>query len=458
MSKEKETEEIINDKLNSREFAFDEKAWAGMETLLDAQEKKRRFGFWWFFSASMFVVLIAGAVYYYQQSIVRSPQSAVSEDNTTVLEANTPMSKANTTVSEVNTAISEVKTTISEINTPVSKSNTSILKSKTVVSEANIAKSKPSSVISKAKTTSLNPITTISESNATVMKPNTTVLEENTTILEESTSMSEPNTIILEPNTTESEVNPIVSEVNTVELGGNTTMSESITSDSAQTQAEIFNNPLTAPGKETKNAWGVIAGVSAWLPYHSNLGAINYNGMVGFTGGVYYQRVLSKRIELGLSAVYSSRGALNCDKTIINSEFGFGIESDKTTISPQTLHYLNIPLYIRFNITQRSHLLAGASYYQLLATTSKIIYTTENSFGEILSSNTEKQTGNHAGFRKNDIAAFVGYELTLFDRMNAGLQFSYGFFDITNNSYNNLKGNDHNISLQLQLKYDLVKH
>jgi hypothetical protein len=47
--------------------------------------------------------------------------------------------------------------------------------------------------------------------------------------------------------------------------------------------------------------------------------------------------------------------------------------------------------------------------------------------------------------------------------MNLGLQVSYGFYDITNDSYQKhddiiLKGFDRNISLHLQLKYDLIRH
>ncbi len=383
MSKEKETEKIISDKLNSREFAFDEKAWAGMENLLDEQEKKRRVGFWWWFSASMFVAILAGAVWFITGTNEIDEKAIAYEQNTKDFQPNAKDF--------------ELKAKDSEL---------------------------------KAKE------------------------------IEQNTKDFESNAIEIEVNTNIFFENPIVSEEKTAETAADSakTAEQPLLTDSASL-AETAKNPLTAPGKETRNAWGILAGVGYWFPYQSTLGPTDTKGVIGFTGGIYYQRTFNKHIELGLSAVYSSRGALNYDKTITNSEFGFGIESDKTTIAPQTLHYLNIPLYLRFNITQRSHLLVGAAYYQLLATTSKVTRTTENSFG-VIESNTEKQTGEHAGFRKNDIAAFIGYELTLFDRMNAGLQFSYGFYDNTLNVYHPdySGGVDKNISLQLQLKYDLIRH
>ncbi len=408
MTKKDKTENIIKDKLDSREFAFDEKAWVGMENLLDAVEKRKKRAFFWYFSASMLVVLVAGGIYYYSQKV----------DN-----GNVTLSPSTTL--RINSVEGQKASKTADFDKKV-------------------------------------PVLTQSEASGTQSEASGTQSEVSGTQLEVSGTQSEASGTQSEVSGTQSELSGTQSEVSGTQVEVKETAET--TADSSKTAqkdslslAETSKNPLTAPGKETKNAWGVVAGAGYWFPYQSTLGATDRKGVIGFTGGIYYQRALSKRIELGLSVVYSSRGALNYDKTIINTEFGFGIESDKTTISPQTLHYITIPLYVRFNLSQRSHINIGAGYYQLLAVTSKITHTTENSFG-VLESSSEKQTGDHPGFRKNDVSAFIGYEFTLFDRMNTGLQFSYGFYDITNNSYNNVKGNDRNISLQLQLKYDLIRH
>ena len=408
MTKKDKTENIIKDKLDSREFAFDEKAWVGMENLLDAVEKRKKRAFFWYFSASMLVVLVAGGIYYYSQKV----------DN------------GNVTLSPSTTL---------RINS---------VEGQKASKTADFDKKVPVLTQSEASGTQ-------SEASGTQSEVSGTQLEVSGTQSEESGTQSEVSGTQSELSGTQSEVSGTQVEVK--ETAETTADSSKTAQKDSLSLAETSKNPLTAPGKETKNAWGVVAGAGYWFPYQSTLGATDRKGVIGFTGGIYYQRALSKRIELGLSVVYSSRGALNYDKTIINTEFGFGIESDKTTISPQTLHYITIPLYVRFNLSQRSHINIGAGYYQLLAVTSKITHTTENSFG-VLESSSEKQTGDHPGFRKNDVSAFIGYEFTLFDRMNTGLQFSYGFYDITNNSYNNVKGNDRNISLQLQLKYDLIRH
>ena len=415
MSKEKETEKIINHKLNSREFDFDEKAWAGMETLLDAQQKKRRFGFWWYFSASMFVVLVAGAAWF-----LNSRQDL---KGYVVLEKN-------------NNALNKSETVSGKSNAEINKSNT-------VLEKSNTALEKNETVSGKSKA-EINKSDTVLEKNNTALEKNETVSEKSNTVLNQNSAVSEQK------------------DTFSAELAADSakTAEQTFLTDSASL-AETAKNSLTAPGKETKNAWGVLAGSGFWYQYQQTPGATNQKGGFPFTGGIYYQRSLSKRFELGLSLLYSSRGALNFDKTIANSNYGFGIESDLTTISPQTLHYLNIPLHFRFNLSQRSHIKVGASYYQLLATTSKVTHTIESSFASTFK-NTEKQTGEHKGFRKNDIAAFIGYELTLFDRMNAGLQISYGFYDNTvngnNGSFNGADSFDRNISLQLELKYDLFCH
>jgi hypothetical protein len=465
MSKEKETEKIINDKLNSREFAFDEKAWAGMETMLDAQEKKRRFGFFWYFSASMFVVLVAGAAWF-----LNSPQDLKDyvdlEKKNTTLNKNEAVSGKNNITLQKNEAVSE-------------KSNTALEKSGTVSEKSNAVLNKSETVLEK-NNTALQKNETVSEKSNAVLNKSETVLEKNNTALQKNETVSKKNNAVLNKSETVLEKSETVSEKNNTVLNQNSAVSEQkdifsaeLAADSAKTAeqtllidsaslAETAQNPLTAPGKETKNAWGIMAGAGYWFPYQTTLGASTNEGRFGFTGGIYYRRILHKRWELGLSAIYSSRGALDFDKTYTNTNYGFGIESDKTTVSPKTLHYLNIPFAIRFNATPRSHFYIGGAYYQLLATTSEVTHTIEDSFTSSVVSS-EKQTGEHKGFRKNDVAAFIGYELTLFERMNLGLQVSYGFYDITNDSYQKhddiiLKGFDRNISLHLQLKYDLIRH
>ena len=414
MSNKKSTEEIIKDKLDSRGFAFDEKAWSTMEDMLDAQEKRKKRGFFWIFSASMFMILVGGTTIYYYSQKTKVEQKSLTRNNAEVLQNQ-------------------------------NNENESL----EVENEQKTANSAKNEAIYKESSAKINQ--NVSKEAIPAVKKGTPLMTEGTPAMAEGTpAMTEGTPAVTEGTPAVTEGTPLITEAS---------------SDSAKTAEEALEiakqNPLTAPGKETNNAWGVIGGVSYWYQYQQTPGVTNHKGGFPITVGIYYQRTLSKRFDLGLSVLYTSRGALNFDNTLISSEFGFGIQSDKTIISPQTLHYLNIPFSVRFNISHRSHIYVGAAYYQLLATTSKITHVTENSFG-VISSDTKKQTGNYAGFRKNDVVAFFGYELTLFERMNIGLQFNYGFYDNTINYYNGyFNGSNHydrNISLQLQLKYDIIKH
>jgi cytoskeletal protein RodZ len=432
MSKEKEIEKIINDKLNSREFAFDEKAWADMETLLDAQQKKRRFGFWWGFSASILLVLIAGAAWFFMPAITQN-------ENKTELATSANQSAT----AEIGMATTPNGIAATEIGTA------------TIPTEMAAAETRVATIPTGMATAEIGMATIPTEMAAAAIGMATIPTKMATAEIGTATVPTGMAAAEIEVATTPIEVKMVESQQDSTK-----TTEQALLTDSASL-AETAKNPLTAPGKETKNVWGVMAGTGFWYQYQQTPGATNHKGGFPFTGGIYYQRSLSKRFDLGLSILYSSRGALNFDNTITNSNYGFGIESDITTISPQTLHYLNVPLHIRFNISHRSHIIIGATYYQLLATTSKATHTIESSFASTLTSS-EKQTGEHKGFRKNDAAAFIGYELTLFDRMNTGLQFSYSFYDNTvngyNGSFNGADSFDRNISLQLQLKYDLIRH
>jgi hypothetical protein len=436
MNKKNKTEEIINDKLNNREFTFDEKAWAGVENLLDAQEKKRKRAAFWWFSAAMLLVLVAGASYYYsQKSTIRSQKLEVENVTPSVVEGQKTL-----------------KTADFEEKQGKTKENTAIPNELATIPNELAAVPKELAVVPNVWATIPKELATIPNEVATIPNEVATIPNEMAAI---------PNEMAAIPN----EVAAVTNEVATIPTEVATAENEQ---DSAKTAAQtdsvgrdLQSQPeeatLTPPGKETKNAWGIMAGVGGWSSY----GEAGKNGL-GFTGGVYYQMTLSKRFELGLSILYTIRGGLNTNKLFVNSNYGFGIESDITFVSAQTLHYINIPLSIRFNISQRSHIYIGAAYYQLLATTSKITHQTENSFG-VIESDTKTQTGEHAGFRNNDVVAFLGYDLTLFSRMNAGLQINYGFCDNVNNSYYTKYGYtpkefDRNMGIQLHLKYDLIRH
>jgi hypothetical protein len=467
MSKEKETEKIINDKLNSREFTFDEKAWAGMETLLDAQQKKRRFGFFWYFSASMFVALVAGAAWFFMPATYENEDKtelATVANQTAIVDNELAMTanQSATAASELASAHNQSATTAN----PTAMTNHQLATTPNQlasVANQSVTTASELAMIDNQLAMAANELATIKNQAATNPTKVATAETQVATIpTEVATTKTQVATIPTQVAMTEIEVATVPTEVKTVENEQDSTKTvEQPPLTDSTSLAETAKNSLTAPGKETKNAWGVLAGVGYWYQYQQTPGATNHKGGFPFTGGIYYQRTFSKRFDLGLSVLYSSRGALNFDKTITNTNYGFGVESDETTISPQTLHYLNVPLHIRFNISQRSHIIIGAAYYQLLATTFKVTHTIESSFASTLTSS-EKQTGEHKGFRKNDVAAFIGYELTLFDRMNAGLQFSYGFYDNTVNGYNGgfngADSFDRNISLQLQLKYDLIRH
>ncbi len=463
MSKENQSEKIINDKLNSREFAFDEKAWAGMETLLDAQEKKRRVGFFWWFSASVFVVLVAGAAWFLNNQLDLKNNVDLQETKIAINKTNTLSEKSNVVLNQSNTVLEKSETVSEKSNVVLNQNNTVLEKSKSALNQNNTVSEKSESV---------------SEKSNAVLNQNNIVLEKSETVSEKSNAVLNQNNTVLEKSETAFNQNNTISEKNDTVLNQNNAFSAELAADSAKTTeqtlltdsaslAETTKNPLTAPGKETKNAWGVLAGVGFHTSYKNVSGFHGYpdrssKGFIGFIAGISYERVLTKRFEIGANVLYISRGALNSNKEFTNSAYGFGFENDKTVVSPKILHYVNIPLYLKFNVSQRHHIMLGASYSQLVATTYKEEHIIETNFTSTVVES-EIKTGKLNGFKDYDISAFIGYEITVFNRMNAGLRFNYGFFDITDNKYfeSIYFNNDHfdrNISLQLQLKYDLIRH
>ncbi|UTW63813.1 PorT family protein [bacterium SCSIO 12741] len=178
-----------------------------------------------------------------------------------------------------------------------------------------------------------------------------------------------------------------------------------------------------------------------------------FGGKILQNAGIYYAYHLNSRwaIETGLN--YKALSGKGSTLTFTEVDYGFGKTVKTTQIKARSMHYLELPLDVRFSPAAKHTLFAGASVSYLLSVKSDVTSTEE----EILAgSSTETQThwGYQNGFNSLDIAIRAGYDYEVDNRFKVGVLGSYGLKDVTQDQFFEA-GDNRNLELRLRLSYRL---
>lgn len=139
-----------------------------------------------------------------------------------------------------------------------------------------------------------------------------------------------------------------------------------------------------------------------------------------------------------------------------NTTYGFGYAKMHTTITPQTLYYLGLPLSTQFNMNENNAFIAGVTPYYLL--TSYGFAKSVTSGSDVISPalTNKKVWGYRDGFREYDVQLEIGYKRRLFSHVwLEGLIYS-GLADIKNNPYFMVNKTEHNNGFKLVLTYNFI--
>lgn len=179
---------------------------------------------------------------------------------------------------------------------------------------------------------------------------------------------------------------------------------------------------------------------------------VSTNPVIGIQYG--YRLNSSLTVHTGIS--YRSRGGLNSDSTYNSVEYRFGLETDATTISPQKLHYAEVPLYLEARFGGRHYLQAGLNSSWLVNSSSIVKKQRIEPFGTV-DKGEEQAWGYTQGFRSYDPQLLVGYHFYLTRGIKVGVQGLYGLRDVTENDFFLNNTYDRNLQLRLSLTYHLFQ-
>lgn len=170
--------------------------------------------------------------------------------------------------------------------------------------------------------------------------------------------------------------------------------------------------------------------------------------------GLRYSYSLGKGIRLQTGLLYQGRGGLNADSTYRSVNFSFGAETEATTISPQSLHYVEVPLMADVHLAGRHYLMGGVNLAYLINTRSDVHKEKILPF-ETVDMGSNKAWGYRQGFQPLDASVTVGYGYYLNRGLRLGVRANYGLRDITDDSFFLNNTRDRNLQLRLVLEYDL---
>lgn len=459
MDKEKEFKELLDNKLNSVEFEFDEGAWHGANALLNEHhENKKRIAWWPFLAASLLIMGLATGVYFLSRE-GDTKISTVKEGNLSVESASVEGEKninqgsqiKTSSTSDVNhqndfdanhtneTGAQPAKINNQKINSSsISAGHTSDYDKKTFAQNGKKSSGKKNGKTDKTnETTKLpnakhNPVNGLSNHAEVLPKP------ENNNADNNSIQMGGTNPA---DNT---EYEHLVSLFNF--NGLLPTLAE----------PELSFNPLSLDNVKYKNSIrriSVEGGVNYMFGWN-NSGVRDANGFNPLFG-INYSYIPARKLYYTIGFQYYSIGHLLYSSHISKAtRYGLGEESNVFEVTPNKLHFLAIPLKLNWKLDKKITLGAGVNLAYLL-TVSSTVETYDLKVNKKHNYVKTKETGYTEGFMPVDAQISLFAKYRIYKRLEANLEAYYGVVDQKNNTFFNSPVTERNKGLKFTLTYDI---
>ena len=416
---DKKFDELLKNKLNQREFEWDEAYWESAQELIAAQEKgKKRRGFWIWILAG-FLLIGTGAAWYLggerreergettELSMVDGPQSIAGERTDSIQPpANNQKLLTNTTNYNIQPPPASDKTSINNHTQPPTYNIT------------NHNHLRPSASNKTSINNHIQP-PPHNTPNHNYQRPSASNKNLQNSISQQLIALHQLKTLPF--STPQLESKPVY-----VSLQPSKWPRHLIS-------IQTGTNTARAIGPSAEQSKGLSS-----LPYLS----------------INYSYSLSPRISLFTGLGYQARGNLNLDSTYRSIDYTFGANTFETNIDPQSLHYLTVPIGLGIDLKGRHQLQLGLEFARLININSIVSKTSYNSF-ERLSTETSRSWGYMQGYKKLDARALMAYRFYLGHGFHIGMEAQYGLRDITDNAFFRNDRFERNLQLRWVLRYDL---
>ncbi|MEQ8517907.1 MAG: hypothetical protein RLN79_11500 [Cytophagales bacterium] len=196
----------------------------------------------------------------------------------------------------------------------------------------------------------------------------------------------------------------------------------------------------------------LIAGIMPLDYFSSGESSIN---RMPFYAGIGISKIHNYSIEYGAAILFEELIFSDNEKTIEQTEYGFGKTVNTYRISRSRGNYITVPVYLKFRLRNNHALMTGIQFSRLLQSYSTLSLESENLF---TNSRTIDVQQNISGYNKdlsnNQLSLIIAYELTLSDRLRLQLLGRLGANSLYKNQINESALTDR-MHLRLGIEYSI---
>lgn len=173
--------------------------------------------------------------------------------------------------------------------------------------------------------------------------------------------------------------------------------------------------------------------------------------------GLTFSEALTDKLAVNIGLQYNRHANLRYSNHVSKTTtYKLAEESDVTLITPQTLHYLVIPVKLAYNLNEKSSVGAGINFAYLLDVTSKI-ETYHQGISGTSNYYSGKTMGYTDGFKTIDSQLLFFYRRNIYKNIWANTEVFYGLSDIKNNSLFPTNRFERNAGIKLTLMYNFFR-
>ncbi len=472
MNSEKEFKDNLKDKLNSKEFAFDEANWQQARQLIDASRKENKRAILPFILLGLLFIGSGISGFYLLNNGEAATQKglAVNSVNAVASEVKERSVVASTEYVGSASTINDKGIKNPGTNAETKHSTTKAVTQKITNSNKNV-KAKNSNDTNEIKTSNKQNarqnntnIAALTVTRKTKKQKGLTSPEgDNNTISASVAEITKPDNKKEEPVNTAA-TTPLVNNTEPVKEKDEQTVA---TTNTITPLAETKPGLTAAIDSATKTL--AIETVTR-TPMHfisleagtnylfgwKNPGKKDANGFNPVIG-LNYSNVIAKQATLSFGIQYTMvRNLSYSNHLVTTTRYKFGEESDVMVFTPTTMHYLVAPIRLSYAIDTKNTFGVGCNIGYLFNINSNVELYSQNA-GQKGKSTVLKTSGYMQGFKTFDTQLTLFYRRSLTKDLYLHAGFMYGLTDIKDNTFFNSNVKEKNIGLKMTLIYNLFK-
>jgi hypothetical protein len=231
---------------------------------------------------------------------------------------------------------------------------------------------------------------------------------------------------------------------------------EELNADGENNTAKRSATSAKSPGFDNRRGYNNYFGLIAGLSVAPSFDAVNGKNPVSTNVvlGLRYAYQIRPELTLNVNALYSDRTGINQTKAVHDTIYHFGMATRSHYITPTRLHYVEMPIYISWQMDRNHSLSLGVSPAVLIGQNNRLDLVSQDSFDN-MDYQTETHTGRSEGILHYDASLIMGYTYRVNEYWSVGVRGQYGLFDVTNNEYYHSPKTHRNVFIRFMAEYKL---